>query len=275
MPFLLAFLNDTGSDLFTYHYLESARMKLDNKRAVITGASSGIGRTLALTFAAEGADVVVNYNRSAEQAAAVVSTIEQTGRRAFAVQADVSQKSDVQRLVDTAWTQLGGIDIWVNNAGADVITAPNRHRPLPEKLAMMLNVDVQGTALCSWAIGERMVQAGSGVILNIGWDKAWSGMEGHTAELVAIGKAAIMGYTKSLARTLAPAVRVNCIAPGWIQTAWGETAAPPWQERVLAETPLQRWGQPQDIAKAAVFLCSDEATFITGQILNVNGGVIM
>jgi 3-oxoacyl-[acyl-carrier protein] reductase len=250
-------------------------MRLAGKRAAITGASSGIGRTLALAFAAEGADVVVNYNRSADQAAAVVSAIEQIGRRAYAIQADVSQPADVQRLVETAWTELGGLDIWVNNAGADVITALNRHRPLPEKLALMLQVDVQGTALCSWAIGERMVQAGGGVILNVGWDKAWSGMEGHTAELFAIGKAAVMGYTKSLARSLAPAVRVNCIAPGWIQTAWGESAATPWQERVLAETPLQRWGRPEDIAKAAVFLCSDEAAFITGQILNVNGGVIM
>jgi 3-oxoacyl-[acyl-carrier protein] reductase len=249
-------------------------MRLANKRAVITGASSGIGRAIALAFAAEGADVVVNYNRSAENAAEVVAAIERSGRRAFAIQADVSQAADGQRLVETAWAELGGIDIWVNNAGADVITAPNRHRPLPEKLAMMLQVDVQGTALCSWAVGERMVQAGGGAILNIGWDKAWSGMEGHTAELFAIGKAAIMGYSKSLARSLAPAVRVNCIAPGWIQTAWGETAASPWQERVLAETPLQRWGRPEDIAQAAVFLCSDDAAFITGQILNVNGGVV-
>jgi 3-oxoacyl-[acyl-carrier protein] reductase len=100
-------------------------------------------------------------------------------------------------------------------------------------------------------------------------------MEGRTAELFALGKAAIMGFTKSLARSLAPTVRVNCVAPGWVQTAWGEGAGQPWQERVLAETPLARWGTPEDIAGVVAFLCSDEAAFLTGQIVNVNGGVVM
>ncbi|MEW5985894.1 MAG: SDR family oxidoreductase [Chloroflexota bacterium] len=249
-------------------------MLLKDKRAVVTGASSGIGRAIALALATAGADVVVNYRQSAARAAQVVAEIEQLGRRAWAVPADVAQAADVTRLVETAWQTMGAVSVWVNNAGADIITQPHRQRPAADRLAQVLDVDVRGTVLCSWAVGQRMQQAGSGVILNIGWDKAWLGMAGETAELFAVAKGAVMAFTKSLARTLAPQVRVNCLAPGWVQTAWGETASSPWQERVIGETPLGRWGQPEDIAKAAVFLCSDEAAFITGQILNVNGGVV-
>jgi 3-oxoacyl-[acyl-carrier protein] reductase len=140
---------------------------------------------------------------------------------------------------------------------------------------MVLASDVSGTAYCCWAAGERMASAGGGVIVNIGWDKAWTGMEGRTAELFALSKAAVMGFTKSVARSLAPAVRVNCVAPGWIRTEWGEGASQPWQERVAAETPLGRWGTPQDVARVTMFLCSDDAAFMTGQVVNVNGGVVM
>lgn len=249
---------------------------LTGKRAVVTGGSRGIGRAIALGLAQAGADVVVNYAHFTAAAAAVAAEIEALGQRGLALPADVSQADEVERLVQQAWSWLGSIDVWVNNAGSDIITPPNRHLTRSQKLEMVLQVDVRGAALCSWAAGERMAAAGGGVILNVGWDKALAGgMAGDTAELFAISKAAIMGYTKSLARSLAPAVRVNCIAPGFIQTAWGQNASAAWQERVLAETPLRRWGRPQDVAEMAVFLASDAASFITGQVINVNGGVIM
>jgi 3-oxoacyl-[acyl-carrier protein] reductase len=250
--------------------------RLAGKTAVITGASSGIGRAMALALATEGADVVINYRRSSRPAAAVVAEIGAMGRRALAVQADVGRQEDASRLVDEAAAWLGRIDIWINNAGSDIITRPHRERSASDRLDMVLATDVRGTALCCWAVGPRMRAEGQGVILNIGWDKAWTnGMAGTTAELFALSKAAVMGFTKSLARSLAPQVRVNCVAPGFVQTAWGETVGDAWQERVLAETPLGRWGQPEDLAQAAVFLASDEAHFITGQILYVNGGVVM
>ncbi len=249
---------------------------LAGKRAVVTGSSRGIGRAIALALARAGADVVVNYLHSTAVAAATVAEIEALGRRGLALPADVSQADEVTRLVQEAWAWLGGVDVWVNNAGSDIITLPNRRLPRVRKLEMVLHVDVRGTALCSWSVGERMIAAGGGVILNVGWDKALAGgMAGETAELFAISKAAIMGYTKSLARSLAPTVRVNCIAPGFIQTEWGQNASAAWQERVLAETPLRRWGRPQDVAEMAVFLASDAASFITGQVINVNGGVVM
>jgi 3-oxoacyl-[acyl-carrier protein] reductase len=119
-----------------------------------------------------------------------------------------------------------------------------------------------------------MQERGHGVILNIGWDQAATGMEGDSGELFATAKNAIMGFTRSLAVSLAPQVRVNCIAPGWIRTAWGEGASNDWQQRVLRETPLARWGEPEDIAKLARFLVSDEADYLTGQVINANGGAI-
>ena len=119
-----------------------------------------------------------------------------------------------------------------------------------------------------------MRSAGKGCILNIGWDQAATGMEGDSGELFATAKNAIMGFTRSLALSLAPRVRVNCIAPGWIRTAWGDQASDVWQERVRRETPLQRWGTPDDIAALARFLVSDEADYLTGQVINANGGAV-
>ena len=119
-----------------------------------------------------------------------------------------------------------------------------------------------------------MKTAGQGTLLNIGWDQADRGMEGDSAELFSTAKNAVMGFTRSLAVSLAPEVRVNCIAPGWIQTAWGEQASEAWQERVLRETPLGRWGQPEDIARLARFLVSEDASYITGQVINANGGAV-
>jgi 3-oxoacyl-[acyl-carrier protein] reductase len=117
-----------------------------------------------------------------------------------------------------------------------------------------------------------MQRRGSGVILNVGWDQAESGMEGDSGELFAAAKGAIMSFTRSLAKSLSPAVRVNCIAPGWIRTAWGEVAPDYWQQRAIKESLLKRWGEPADVASVARFLASPAASFITGQIVNVNGG---
>jgi 3-oxoacyl-[acyl-carrier protein] reductase len=117
-----------------------------------------------------------------------------------------------------------------------------------------------------------MKSAGAGAILNIGWDGAARGMAGPSGELFAAAKGAVMAFTRSLARSLAPEVRVNCVAPGWIKTAWGERASADWQARAEGESLLGRWGTPEDVARAARFLVSPEARFLTGQVLDVNGG---
>jgi 3-oxoacyl-[acyl-carrier protein] reductase len=123
-------------------------------------------------------------------------------------------------------------------------------------------------------IGRRMKARGRGVILNMGWDQAETGMEGDSGQLFGATKAAVMAFTKSLALSLAPEVRVNCLAPGWIRTAWGDQASAKWQERVRRETPLGRWGTPHDVARAARWLASPKAGFITGQVVRINGGAV-
>jgi len=246
--------------------------ELTGLRAIVTGASSGIGAAIATELAAAGAHVIVHCRNSVAAATEVAKTCRQTGVRSHVVQADFGIVAELNAFVERAWRLEQGCDIWINNAGADLLTGPDARRDYADKLQRLFEVDVRGTILLSREVGRRMQQAGRGVILNIGWDQADRGMEGDSGELFATSKNAIMGFTRSLAVSLAPEVRVNCIAPGWIRTAWGEQAGSAWQERVLRETPLRRWGTPQDIARLARFLVSREADYITGQVINANGG---
>jgi len=247
---------------------------LQSVRAVVTGSSSGIGRAIALELAAAGADVVVHCHQSVKHAEQVASEILTFGRRSAVIQGDVGDADKLDQLVDAAWNALGGVDVWVNNAGVDLLTGDKAKLSYPDKLEALLDIDVRSAVLISKVVGERMAAQGGGSILNIGWDQSDRGMGGDSGELFAAAKNAIMGFTRSLAVSLAPEVRVNCIAPGWIRTAWGEQASDPWQDRVLQETPLNRWGTPEDIAKLARFLVSPEASYITGQVINCNGGAV-
>ena len=145
--------------------------------------------------------------------------------------------------------------------------------PFEAKLQELLAVDVTATMLLARAVGERMKPTG-GVIVNMGWDQAETGMEGDSGQLFAAAKAAVMGFTKSLALSLAPHVRVNCLAPGWIRTAWGESASEDWQQRAIREAPLGRWGTPDDVAQVACWLVSPAAAFVTGQVIRINGGAV-
>ena len=245
-----------------------------HRKAVITGASSGIGSAMALEFARAGADLVVHCSQSRQAADKVAAEVRSLGRLAQVVQANFGQTTDVKSFIDAAWGAFGSVDIWVNNAGADVLTGPAADWSYERKLQELLDVDVRAGLLIAKAAGQRMVASSGGVVLNIGWDQADRGMEGNSGELFAASKNAVMGFSRSLALSLAPLVRVNCIAPGWIKTAWGESASESWQQRVLRETPLERWGTPEDIAAYARFLCSDAASFVTGQVVNVNGGAV-
>ncbi len=247
---------------------------LAGKRIVVTGSSTGIGRAMAQEFAAADADVVVTCRHSLAEAQQVVDSIKASGHDGRIVQGDVRDVSQLPRLVDDAWNCFGGVDVWVNNAGVDLLTGDNAKLSYEDKLEALLDIDVRSAVLLSKLVGERMAAAGGGSILNIGWDQSDRGMGGDSGELFSAAKNAIMGFTRSLAVSLAPTVRVNCIAPGWIRTAWGEQASDPWQERVLKETPLARWGTPEDIAKLARFLVSPDASYITGQVINCNGGAV-
>ena len=248
---------------------------LAGKTAVVTGSSSGIGRAIAEEFARAGAKVVVHYHRSEQLAREVVETIESARCPVpVLIQADLSDEHQWTPFLEKCWHELGHIDIWVNNAGVDLLTGEGRDLSVREKLKRLFEVDVSAAFDLSRSVGQKMKDRGTGHILNIGWDQADRGMEGDSGELFATSKNAVMGFTRSMSVSLAPQVRVNCIAPGWIKTAWGEQAPELWQQRVMDETPLKRWGLPADIANLARFLSSAEASFITGQVLNVNGGAV-
>lgn len=249
-------------------------MRLRDKRAVITGASSGIGRAIAVAFAREGASVVVNYARSVAGAGETVKLITAGGGSGSKIQADVSNVKDVHRLVHESKRLLGGIDIWANIAGADILTGATAKLEDVEKLSRLIDVDLRGTMLCSWKVAEIMRTQAAGVILNMSWDMALAGMAERNPEMFAAIKAGVTGFTRSLARSIAPAIRVNELAPGWIATAFAENDMDDdYRAAVIGQTPMRRLGTPADVAAAAVFLCSDEAAFITGQSLKINGGL--
>ena len=242
-------------------------------RALVTGSTSGIGRAIALEFASAGADVIVHGRRSMQAAADVMASLRRLDVRAEAILADLATPTGCDVLAARSWETWGGLDVVVNNAGADTLTGEAAKWSFEQKLEALLVVDVRATMRLSRELGRRMKAAG-GVILNMGWDQAETGMEGDSGELFAATKGAVMAFSRSLALSLAPAVRVHCLAPGWIRTAWGEGASDAWHERVRRETPLQCWGTPEDVARAARWLASPGARYLDGQIVRINGGAV-
>jgi 3-oxoacyl-[acyl-carrier protein] reductase len=249
-------------------------LELAGQRAVVTGSTSGIGRAIALALANAGADVIVHGRRSRDAAESVAQACRESGGRSAVLMADCGDPAACEWLVDAAWREWQGLDIWVHNAGADTLTGSGAKAAFADKLQTLLDVDVRGTMLATRRIGHLMKRRGQGAIVAIGWDQAETGMEGESGQLFAAAKGAVMAFAKSLSLSLAPEVRVNTIAPGWIRTAWGENASAAWQERVRRETPLRVWGTPDDVAAAARWLVSPAAKFITGQTIRVNGGAV-
>ena len=245
---------------------------LAKKVALVTGASRGIGRGIALEMAREGADVVVNCTRSEQEAKAVGRSIEALGRRVVVVKADVSRAGEVEMMRKQVLKEFGGVDILVNNAGV------HHHLKSWEiddaEWRRVLSVNLDGVFLCSKAFSHEMRAKKWGRIINISSIIAFTGTD-HEAHYGA-SKAAVVGLTKSLALELAGyEITVNAIAPGWIKTDMTSGMIPEENKRALQLIPLGRMGQPEDIAHVAVFLASEKASFITGQTIHVNGGEAM
>lgn len=240
--------------------------------AVVTGSSSGIGAEMIRTLAAAGASVVVHGNRQSSRATELVESLTAQDLSASLVLADLSTSAGREHLLSEVFKRHPSIDIWVNNAGLDVLTGDAVHWSFEQKLAALWKVDVEATLLLSRAVGARMKHSGTGTIVNIGWDQAEQGMAGDSGEMFTTIKCAVMAFSRSLAQSLAPEVRVNCIAPGWIKTSWGDEASDYWQSRACKESLRGRWGTPRDVATALLYLVSPAADFITGQTLCVNGG---
>ena len=249
---------------------------LAGMRVFVTGGSSGIGRAIAIASARAGADVALTYRLNERGARDVAREIETIGRRARVLRLDLADPVSVGGLAAAARSALGGVDAWVNNAGADVLTGPAASLPPTEKLDLLMRVDLRGTVLASWQAAELMAaQDSGGVIINMSWDHVLNGMPGIEAQLFSAVKGGVLAFSKSLARTVAPRVRVNVLAPGWIETAYGNDVDETIRRQVVASTPLERWGTPDDVASAAVYLASPAAAFVTGQTMLVGGGVVM
>ena len=245
-------------------------------RVLVTGGSSGIGRGIAIAAARAGADVAVTYRTNERGARDVAREVEALGRRARVFRLDLADHVSINALGSAARAALGAVDAWVNNAGADVLTGPGASLPVTEKLDLLLRVDLRGTVLASWQAVELMsAQENGGVIINMSWDHVLIGMAGVEAQLFSAAKGGVLAFSKSLARTVAPKIRVNVLAPGWIETAYGTDVDDSIRRQVVASTPLERWGTPDDVASAAVYLASTSASFVTGQTMFVGGGVVM
>lgn len=249
--------------------------RLAGRTALVTGGSSGIGAAMAEALAAAGARVLLTWRRNEDGARRVADAIAAAGGRAEAFHADVGTEAGVAALAAAVQQRAPDVDVWINNAGADILTGDGAMIPREAKLQAVLDVDVRGTVLASWAAVAVMRERGtSGVILNLSWDHVYHGMKGENPVVYATAKGAVLAFSKALARDVAPQIRVNVLAPGFIHTAFGDEASDDWKRHVEQITPLGRWGRPQDVAAAAVYLASPEAAFVTGQTLMVNGGVI-
>jgi 3-oxoacyl-[acyl-carrier protein] reductase len=248
---------------------------LQQKIVLVTGGSSGIGRAIALRCAEAGADLAITYRKNQEGAEAAAEEIRARGRRVEVLRVDVSRGEEIEQLVTQLERAFSRIDVWINNAGADILTGEAGRLSRLQKLDVVLAVDVRGTVLASWAAVELMRKQGGGNIINMAWDHVNHGMEGENPGIYSAAKGAVASFSRSLARDVAPEIRVNILAPGFIETAFGEEADSKFRRKVIEMTPLGRWGKPEDVAGAAVFLASDDSSFLTGQMIMVNGGVVM
>ena len=247
-------------------------MKLEGKKALVTGASRGIGRAIALALAAEGADVVVNYAGSEAAAKAVAAEIEAMGRKALVLQADISSNESATAMVDAAVKEFGRIDILVNNAG---ITRDGLlMRMKEEDWATVHTTNLKGVFNYTKAAVKYMMKQKAGRIVSI---SSVVGLMGNAGQAnYAAAKAGVLGFTKAVAKEVAArGITVNAIAPGFIQTDMTAVLSEKVVEGMLNTIPLHKLGDPEDIAKAVVFLVSDDAKYITGQTLHVDGGMVM
>ena len=289
---------------------ESDRPAPPPLRAVITGASSGIGQATAIALARHAArrhraqaggpaaisgetdwsgapeidsGIIVHYCNHREGAERTVQAILDLGVGATAIQADLRSPDDRRHLVDSAWDFLQTPTTWVNNAGVDVLTGAAGKLGFADKLRLLMDVDVIGTIELARAAVRRWLPEEPAPSLStvnpfppsmtfIGWDQAPHGMEGDAGQMFGPVKAAVMAFSASLAQEVAPRIRVNTVAPGWIQTAWGQSTDQYWNRRASEQSLMGRWGTPEDVAAAICFVADPENTFCTGQTLCVNGG---
>jgi 3-oxoacyl-[acyl-carrier protein] reductase len=245
---------------------------LTGKVAVVTGAGKGIGRAIALKFAQHGASIVINYRSSAKEAEEVIQEIRKNGGKAEMVQGDVSSFEDADKVIKFAVLSFGRLDILVNNAGITKDTLLLRMKE--EDFGKVIDVNLKGVFNCTKHASAVMLKQKSGRIINI---SSVVGLMGNAGQAnYAAAKAGILGFTKSIAKELGTrGITVNAIAPGFITTDMTEVLPDKVKEKLIENVPLKRLGSPEDVANLAAFLASDNASYITGQVINVDGGMVM
>lgn len=247
-------------------------MLLDGKTALVTGASRGIGRAIALCLAAEGARVAINYAGNVKAAEEVKAAIEAAGGTASLCQADIADSAAVEAMVANVVKEFGTIDILVNNAGITRDTLLMRMKD--EDFAKVLDTNLKGVFYCTKAVSKLMMKKRSGRIVNMASVVGLVGNAGQTN--YAAAKAGVIGFSKSAAKELASrGITVNVVAPGFIGTDMTAGLPESVKEKMLTDIPLGRMGEPEDVASAVLFLASDQASYITGQVVNVDGGMVM
>ena len=249
---------------------------LAGRRAVVTGSSSGIGAAIAIELARAGAAVDVHGCRNIAGLHETAKRVREFGVNCRELRADLSRAEDRAAFFEAA-LEPGVPDGWLNVAGADVLTGEAGREAFEEKLERLWRLDVEATIDLSRSVGQAMKGAGrepgACVLVNIGWDQVAHGLAGDSGEMFGAIKGAVAGFTRSLALSLAPQVRVYLVSPGWIQTRWGqEQASSYWHERARRESLMERWGTPEDVAKTVRFLLSSEASFLDAIEIPVNGG---
>ena len=247
-------------------------MLLDGKSALVTGGSRGIGRAIAIKLAAEGAAVAINYAGNAKAAEEVKSIIEAAGGKAMIVQADVSNGESVDAMIKEVVDTFGGIDILVNNAG---ITRDGLlMRMKEEDWDAVINTNLKGVFYCTKAVSKLMMKKRAGRIVNMASVVGLTGNAGQANYSAA--KAGVIGFSKTMAKELASrGITVNMVAPGYIDTDMTSVLPENVREAMIAGIPLGRVGTPEDVANAVLFLVSDNASYVPGQVINVDGGMVM
>ena len=246
--------------------------KFEGQAAIVTGASRGIGREIALQLAKEGARVAVNYSGSKDKADEVVQLIKEAGGEAFAIQADVSNQDSVKKMIDETIATFGSIDILVNNAG---ITRDNLLMRMKEdEWDDVIDINLKGVFLCTKGVTRQMMRQRAGKIVNVASIVGVSGNPGQANYVAA--KAGVIGLTKTTAKELASRnINVNAVAPGFITTEMTDALSDELKEQMLKNIPLGKLGSAENVAKTVLFLLSEDAVYITGQTIHVDGGMVM